>query len=195
MDQSCTGQIKTENQEVSSPLYLKLEFTKPGPLVLNITVSCSMHENWQRLLELCPMHNLCITNTLQVATSYYMETSLVPQMAPAWSSYDQTKQRSLYLQQPQRRLRYWSFPDVQTHQTAAKEAQRHSEHHRKFLSEVEKALEDPQGQDATSRWNFMWEAIHSLAMLEFGKIKRPRHDWFNAHEVPYWGPTTSSLKL
>ena len=143
MDQSCTGQIKTENQEVSSPLYLKLEFTKPGPLVLNITVFCSMHENWQRLLELCPMHNLYITNTLQVATSYYMETSLVPQMAPAWSSYDQTKQRCLYLQQPPRRLRYWSFPDVQTHQTAAKEAQRHSEHHRKFLSEVEKALEDP----------------------------------------------------
>ena len=55
------------------------------------------------------------------------------------------KQPSLYLQQPQRWLRYWSFPGVQTHQTAAKEAQQHSEHHRKFVSEVEKTLEDPQG--------------------------------------------------
>ena len=79
---------------------------KPGLLVLDTTVSCRMHENWQRLLELCSMHNLCITDTLQAAPSYFTETSLVPQMAQACSSYDQTKQSSLHLQQPQRRLRY-----------------------------------------------------------------------------------------
>lgn len=61
-----------------------------------------------------------------------------------------------------------------------------SERQRKFLSEVEKTLEDPQGQDATSRWNFMWEAIYSLAMFACHVTSRMScHDWFNAHGVSY----------
>ena len=57
-----------------------------------------------------------------------------------------------------------------------------SEHdYHKFLSKVEKVFLNPQGQDATSRWNFMREAIHSSGMAAFGRMERPSHDWFNAN--------------
>ena len=49
-----------------------------------------------------------------------METSSVPQMASALSTYHQTTQsaqRSLHSQLPQRRLQYWSCPGVQLHRT------------------------------------------------------------------------------
>ena len=51
----------------------------------------------------------------------------------------------------------------------------------KFLAALEQALQDPQGQDATSRWNFIRrEAVYKASMLGFGKKERPSQDWFNA---------------
>ena len=38
----------------------------------------------------------------------------------------------------------------------------------------------PQGQDATSRWGLLREAIHSSAMSTLGGMDRPSHSWFKA---------------
>ena len=49
-----------------------------------------------------------------------------------------------------------------------------SKYRRKFLSEVEKALEYPQGQDAISRWNFVREVIHYSATAQSSSRKTIR---------------------
>ena len=51
---------------------------------------------------------------------------------------------------------------------------------RDSLSKVQEALEDPQGQDATSRWDLWREAIHSSAMSALDGTDRLSHSWFNA---------------
>lgn len=109
----------------------------------------------------------------QAATSCFMETFSVPKIiVPAWSIVVITGRRSLPNVLSTRS--YHSAECDSDHALVCNQktprintaGTSDSKHQRKFLSEVEKALEYPQGQHAISRWNFMGEAIHSSATVQ-----------------------------
>ena len=119
-----------------------------------------------------------------------METSSVPQMASAWSTYHQTTQsaqRSLHSQLPQRRLQYWSCPGVQLHRT---KKPGHPGINTASTSDSASAQIPQQGTGSPrghagsgchlQPWDLLREAIHSSAMSALGGMDRPSHSWFDA---------------
>ena len=149
-------------------------------------------QNGQRLLELCSLRNLCITYTFfEDKPQHYV--SWKPPRSHRWHQLD------LLITRPRSLLnvlstRSYHSADCNTDHVLVcnSTAQRNqaipaktlqallTQRQRKFLSKVQEAFEDPQGQDATSRWDLLREAIHSSAMSALGGMDRPSHSRFNA---------------
>ena len=161
-----------------------------------------MNENGQRLLELCSFRSLCVTNTYfegkpQHHVSWkhprshrWHQLDLIITRRSALPSFlstrsyhsadcdtDHTLVCSKVKLQPKKihRAKPAGRPRINVAKTA------NSDCKEDFLSSLEHALQEPTGEDATSRWNSIKDTIYNTAMLAFGKKARPSQDWFNMY--------------
>ena len=118
-----------------------------------------------------------------------METSSVPQMASAWSTYHQTTQsaqRSLHSQLPQRRLQYWSCPGVQLHRTkkpghpGINTASTSDSASAQIPQQGTRSPRGPLGSGCHLQVGPFEGGIHSSAMSALDGMDRLSHSWFNA---------------
>ena len=166
----------------------------PGPnFLVGPNGTGRINGNGQKMLELCFFRGLCVTNNyFQGKPQHHVswkhprshrwhQLHLIISRLPALQSFLSTRSyhsadcntdyavvccrvkiqpRKIHCTKPVGLLR------INTTKTADPTQKE------EFLAALEQALQDPQGQDAISRWNFTREAVYNVSMLVFGKKER-----------------------
>lgn len=165
-----------------------------------------LNGNGQRLLELCTFHDLAITNTFYSAKPHHRVSWMHPR-SKQWHQLDFVITRRLMLNHVLRTRSYHSAdcdtdhslvgsmvrlqprrihnskppkkgrPRIDTAKTGKPELRE------RFAEVIDKALEDCPTDNATTRWDFIRDAIYQAASDTFGKRTRKNEDWFEASIV------------
>ena len=161
-----------------------------------------MNGNGQRLLELCTYHDLCVTNTFFKGKAQHKVSWKHPR-SHRWHQLDMIVTRRSCLNsvtitrsfhsadcdsdhalvcskvrlRPRRlhRSRPAGQPRINTAQMSSHDKVQ------EYLASLNKALQDPPEQDASTRWHILKNIIYDTAITTFGRVKRVNKDWFNAH--------------
>ena len=162
-----------------------------------------INDNGQRLLELCSLHDLCITNTF-FPNKHHRRVSWQHPRSKRWHQLDMIVTRRSNLKsvrntrtfhsadcntdhslvcsfakfevKPLHRARQKAVPKINITQL--------SDEHlcNEYRSALDRQLQDcPTACDATTKWNFIRNATHKAALDTFGRKKRDREDWFEAN--------------
>jgi len=163
----------------------------------------SMNENGQRILELCTLNDLCITNTF-FRTKPQHKVSWRHPRSKHWHQLDLIITRRCHLRNVlitrsyqsadcdtdhslvcckirlQPKMMHHSKPPGKLRIDASKT--QHPERAEAFIKCLDRALQtDPPAGNAQSRWNRLRDTVHSSAISALGKKKGKTQDWFEAN--------------
>ena len=162
-----------------------------------------VNDNGQRLLELCSLHDLCITNTY-FANKQHRRISWRHPRSKRWHQLDMILTRRSTLNSVHNTRTYHSAdcntdhslvcslvklkpkPIHRTRQKAVTKINtaRTSDELlcREYRSKLDQRLLDcPALSDATVTWSYIKDATYKAALDTFGKKNRDREDWFEAN--------------
>ena len=160
-----------------------------------------LNENGQRLLELCSYHQLCVTNTF-FATKPCHRASWRHPRSKHWHQLDLVITRKSHLNRVLNTRSFHSADCNTDHSLVASMIRlRPKRIHRskqkacprintakvsipslreRFASAIDESLKDCPSDDATTKWNFIRNAVYDTSIETFGKKERKSNDWFEA---------------
>ena len=199
---------KIKSIPLDEELYLLGDFNARVGSDRNSWPSCIGHfgvgklnENGQRLLELCSYHQLCVTNTF-FATKPCHRASWRHPRSKHWHQLDLIITRKAHLNRVLNTRSFHSADCNTDHSLVASTVRlRPKRIHRskqkarprintakvsipslreRFASAIDEILKDCPADNATTKWNFMRNAVYETSIEAFGKKERKSNDWFEA---------------
>ncbi|XP_051889891.1 uncharacterized protein LOC127580446, partial [Pristis pectinata] len=162
----------------------------------------NMNDNGQRLLELCMLHELCVTNTYFQTKAQHKVSWRHPRskhwhqldliitrhrhlrnmlMTHSFQSADFDMDHSLVCCKIRLQPKKMHHAKPPGRQCIDASKTQHPDKAAEFIKSLEDALlADPPEWDARQRWESLRDTIHSTALKAFGKKQGKTQDWFEA---------------